>query len=941
MDYKNTVFLPRTEFTMKGRLSTREPEILQYWKELDLYRRLREQGGGREKFILHDGPPYANGHIHIGHAVNKILKDVINRGWQMFGYDAVYVPGWDCHGLPIEWKIEEEYREKKIDKNTIPIDRFRGECRRFAERWIGIQREEFQALGVIGDWRTPYTTMSYQAEATIVEEIHRFIRSGELYRGVKPVLWSVVEKTALADAEIEYKDHTSNAIYVKFPIQEPRELREACVVIWTTTPWTIPGNRAIAYNRRRQYGVYRVDGVQTEGFCRIGERLVVESSRMEAVAEEAGITAWSRLESLSETTLEALSCRHPLYGQGYEFSVGLYSADFVTTEVGSGLVHIAPGHGDDDYRLGLVNGLEMPETVDENGVYYPDVPLFGGRQIYTSRGQTGDADNAVIQALRERGMLLGQNTLTHSYPHSWRSKAPLIFRATPQWFISMERGRLREKALAGIDQTRWIPQESRNRLESMIQTRPDWCISRQRSWGVPLAFFVKKGSDEILADSEVLSRIVEIIRQEGTDAWFTRDPQEFLGNEYRSQEFEQIRDIVDVWFESGSTHSFVLEQRPELEWPASLYLEGSDQHRGWFHSSLLEACATRSCPPYRAVLTHGFVLDEQNRKMSKSLNNALSPQEITRRYGADILRLWVIGSNYFSDLRIGPEILKHQVDLYRRLRNTLRYLLGSLADYSLEERLPLDSLPQFESWVLHRMAEIDDVVRQAVQSCDFHAMLTELYTFCIQDLSAFYFDVRKDVLYCDLPTSTRRRAVRTVLEQVFLNLSAWLAPILCFTAEDAWSHRPEAFKEKEESVHLRRFPLIPPQWRQPFLGERWKQIRSIRRVVTTALEQARAAKLIGSSLQAAVTLSVPSETLRRLLETIDFKDIIITSQLSIVVARVPLEQAFILEERPDIGVTIALAQGDKCERCWKILPEVGANALCQRCEQATLNPVSL
>ncbi len=935
MDYKSTVFLPRTDFPMRGNLPEREPEILKRWQELGLFQRLREAARGREKFILHDGPPYANGAIHIGHALNKILKDVINRSQQMLGKDANYVPGWDCHGLPIEWKIEEKYRAAGKDKDAVPIVEFRRECREFAEHWINVQREEFKRLGVEGDWANPYTTMAYSAEAQIVRELGKFLMNGGLYKGAKPVLWSVVEKTALAEAEVEYHDHVSTTIWVRFPVVKASvpALEGASVVIWTTTPWTIPGNRAVAYGPDFDYCVISVTAVAENSRAAVGERLLLAHDLIEDVLAQAGITGHEVLARFSGRDLAGTVCRHPLHGRGYDFEVRLLPADFVTTEQGTGLVHIAPGHGADDWELGIAHGIEVPQTVAEDGSYYDHVPLFAGRRVLTPEGKKGDADPAVVAALEEAGALLASGKLTHSYPHSWRSKAPLIFRNTPQWFISMAKNGLREKALAAIEETRFIPPQGRTRLYSMIENRPDWVISRQRAWGVPIAIFVHKKTGEPLRDQRVVDRIAEAFETEGADAWFDGDPKRFLGNDYDPEDYEPVTDILDVWFDSGSTHSFVLERRPELKWPASLYLEGSDQHRGWFHSSLLESCGTRGRAPYEAVLTHGFVLDEQGRKMSKSLGNVVSPQQVMKQHGADILRLWVVASDYSEDLRIGPEILKHHADAYRRLRNTLRYLLGALAGFEASERLPEAEMPELERWVLHRLYELDRQVRAACADFTFHTLFTALHTFCAVELSAFYFDVRKDSLYCDAPDSPRRRAARTVLDHLFSCLTAWLAPILCFTAEEAWQHRKDG---REESVHLRLFPEIPAGWRDDRLAAKWETVRAVRRVVTGALELERAAKRIGSSLQAHPVVHVGPEYVDAL-AGIDLAEIAITSSITVIEGPAP-EGAFTLSDVPGVGVVVELAEGEKCQRCWRVLPEVGARTdhpeICNRCADA-------
>jgi isoleucyl-tRNA synthetase len=932
-DYRPTVFLPKTDFPMRGGLPTLEPRLVARWQDMRLYDKLRAASRGREKFVLPDGPPYANGDIHLGHALNKILKDVINRAQQMSGKDAPYVPGWDCHGLPIEWIVEEQYRARNQSKDSVPLAQFRRECREFATRWVEIQKAQFQRLGVIGDWEHPYLTMSFDAEAQIVREIGKFLVNGGLYKGAKPVLWSVVERTALAEAEVEYHDHRSNTVWVRFPILRPSrpELADAAAVIWTTTPWTLPGNRAIAYSADLDYVVLRVEVAAENSRARPGEQLIVAAPLVEEVASRAGIAAHTVAARLPGRALAGSVARHPLRGQGYDFDVPLLAADFVAADTGTGLVHIAPGHGADDWELGQANGLPVPDTVGPDGVYLAHVPLFAGHAVYHSDGKPGDADRVVIAAVEAAGGLLARGTLVHSYPHSWRSKAPLIFRNTPQWFISMSANDLRRKALAAIDATRWIPAQGKNRIHAMVAGKPDWCVSRQRIWGVPIPVFVNRRSGEPLRDGAVVERVAQAVERAGADAWYTTDPQVFLGNQYDAAEWEKVTDIIEVWFDSGSTHAFVLEKRPELRWPASLYLEGSDQHRGWFNSSLIEACGTRGRAPFEAVLTHGFVLDEEGRKMSKSLGNVIAPEDVMKQSGADILRLWVVASDYADDLRIGPEILKHMGEAYRRLRNTLRYLLGALAGFSPQESVPAAAMPELERWVLHRLAELDRSVRQAIADYDFHAMFTALHNFCAVDLSAFYFDIRKDRLYCDAADDPARRATRTVLDRTFDCLARWLAPILCFTAEEAWLARHG--EAPERSIHLELFPEVPHAWHDPQLGARWAELRDLRRVVTGALEVARAGKRIGSSLQAAVEIWVPEPKLA-LLRTVDLAELCITSAAT-ARAGTPPEDAFTLPDAAGIGVVVRLADGARCERCWRVLPEVmqvgGHDDLCRRC----------
>jgi isoleucyl-tRNA synthetase len=952
-DYRDTVFLPKTDFPMRGSLPQQEPKILERWKAMGLYEQLRKQSPGRTPFILHDGPPYANGHLHIGHALNKILKDIVVRSRQMQGFDAPYVPGWDCHGLPIEWKIEEQYRNKGQDKDQVPILQFRAECRAFAEHWKNVQSEEFQRLGVLGDWPHPYSTMTKKAEAQIVREIHKFLQNSLLYKGVKPVMWSVVEKTALAEAEIEYADHTSTTLWIKFPVVKSAntDLHGANIVIWTTTPWTIPANRAIAYGDF-SYSVLTVDAVEEGGLAKPGEKLVIATDLIASFCAMAKIKA-SMVTTLDGKNFPATTCAHPFRGRTgsenyFDYNVTLYHGDFVTTDAGTGFVHIAPGHGEDDFNLGQKYKIKFDETVGDDGRYLPNVKGFAGLYVYKPDGKVGEANGAVIKALIEAGALLAKQNIKHSYPHSWRSKAPLIFRTTPQWFIAMDqqvevagkKATLRELAMQAISDTDWFPSSGENRLRGMIESRPDWCISRQRAWGVPIALFVNKATGETLKDTAVLKRIATAFDEEGADAWYSHKPETFLGNEYNAADYAQVFDIVDVWFESGSTHAFCLDQKsgvsewPNLRWPATLYLEGSDQHRGWFHSSLLESCGTLGRAPFEQVLTHGFILDEQGRKMSKSLGNVTAPQEVIDQMGADILRLWVVASDTSDDLRIGKEILKQIGDLYRRFRNTLRYLLGALDGFTESERLPEAQMPELERWVLHRLQEIDTTVRADLDKYDFNHLLVTLHDFCNTDLSAFYFDIRKDSLYCDRPDSIRRRAARTVMDRIFECLTLWLAPFLCFTADEAWLARRN--NPAEGSIHTQSFPKIPPTWQNDTLAQKWAEIRNLRRVVTGAMELARNEKKIGSSLQAHAHVYM-NQSQKNLLETLDLAELSISSSVTLTVGAVP-SGAFTLKDVEAVGVTIETAQGKKCERCWQVLPEVGQQAdhpdLCNRCHDA-------
>ncbi len=908
MDYKASVFLPRTEFPMRGDLPLREPILLRRWEEMGLWQRLRAAAAGRPSFILHDGPPYANGNLHIGHALNKIHKDVINRAQAMAGRDANYIPGWDCHGLPIEWKVEEKYRAEKKNKDEVPVLEFRRQCREYAQHWLEVQAEEFKRLGVAGDWVNRYATMDFASEAAIAGEIGKFLLNGALYRGLRPVMWSPVEKTALAEAEVEYHDKKDTAIYVKFPAPEPTR-DHASIVIWTTTPWTIPGNRGLAVGADIDYVLMEPTGF-AEGSLARHEKLIVAEALVEDFATKVGITDYAILRRFKGAELEGYKYRHPLYSQdlGYDFTVPVMLGDFVTTEAGTGIVHMAPGHGEDDFVLCRANGIAVPDTVQGDGTYYPSVALFAGLHVYKAAGP-------VCEALKAAGALLHQEDFVHSYPHSWRSKAPLIYRATPQWFIPMDGPEhIREKSLAAIDATKFVPEIGRNRIRSMVESRPDWCISRQRAWGVPIAIFVDKTTHEPLRDAEVMARVVEIFAKEGADAWYARPAQDFLGSKYVAENYEQVMDIVDVWFESGSTHAFVLEARG-LPSPADVYLEGSDQHRGWFQASLLESVGTRGVAPFKAVVTDGFVLDEQGRKMSKSMGNVTAPQEVNDKYGADILRLWVMNSDTSEDLRIGPEILKQQAELYRRLRNTLRWILGSLDGFDEAEKLPEQKFPELERLVLHRLWEINALVWKAVESHDWTGVYPAIHYFCATDLSAFYFDIRKDSLYCDRPDVEKRRACRTVLDILHRCLTAWLAPALPFTAEEAFCSR----FGNEVSVHTGLFPEIPDAWRDDALAEKWVEIRDHRSGVTGAIELMRRTKVIGSSLQAEALLSPEARALLDDLEV--WADICITSGA-----------------KPYLHNAAASAPGDKCERCWRVLEEVGENkthpTLCIRCCEA-------
>ncbi|HWL48034.1 MAG TPA: isoleucine--tRNA ligase [Sphingomonadaceae bacterium] len=933
-DYRDTVFLPKTDFPMKAGLPQKEPAILAKWLEGNLEGQIRESRKGRDQFILHDGPPYANGDMHIGHALNHILKDMVVRTQTLKGKDAPYVPGWDCHGLPIEWKVEEQYRKKKLNKDEVDPVLFRAECRAYAEKWVAVQREQFKRLGVMGDWDDPYLTMKYEAEAAIVAELLKFAETGQLYRGAKPVMWSPVEKTALAEAEVEYEDIVSTQIDVAFEIVESPmpELVGAHAVIWTTTPWTIPVNQAIAYGPDVEYVLVEADGKRLLVAEVLAEHFLARHSR-ESGNPYSG-RAGGNGPRFKGAQLAGTIARHPMHHLGGFFARPrpFLPGDFVTTDSGTGLVHMAPDHGEDDFLLCKANGIDPVFAVEDDGKYRADWLWMGGQGSVIAP-KLNAPDGPICADLREAGGLLAAaHDYPHSYPHSWRSKAKVIFRCTPQWFIPMDRpiadglaprcadeayirahestvATLRETALDAIERTRWVPAKARNRIHAMVEGRPDWVISRQRAWGVPIALYVNRTTGDYLRDHDVNARIVAAFRAGGADAWFTADHAALLGPGRDPADYEPVTDILDVWFDSGSTHAFVIEQRYGAGVRADLYLEGSDQHRGWFQSSLLESCATRGRAPYGAVLTHGFALDGQGRKMSKSLGNVVDPLKVIGESGADILRMWVASTDYFEDVRIGKEILAGTSDAYRKLRNTFRYLLGALDDFGEAERLAVAEMPELERYVLHLLAGLDAELRAATEAFEFNRYIRALTDFANNDLSAFLFDIRKDCLYCDAPATAKRRAYRSVLDSLFHALVRYAAPILCFTAEEVWGTRyPEA-----GSVHLLEWPEVDAGWSDPALDARWRALRALRSEVTAAIEPMRRAKTVGSSLEAVVTAAVPDGW-----APADLAELFI-------VARV---------EAGD-GLRVAVTDDRKCGRCWRHLPEVATDgALCGRCAEA-------
>ncbi|WP_430443262.1 isoleucine--tRNA ligase [Sphingorhabdus contaminans] len=924
-DYRDTVFLPKTDFPMKAGLPQKEPVILARWQEKRLYEELRNRRRGREKFILHDGPPYANGDMHIGHALNHILKDTVVRTQTLLGKDAPYLPGWDCHGLPIEWKVEEQYRKKKLNKDDVDPVEFRAECRAYAQHWVDTQREQLKRLGINGDWDNPYLTMDFQAEATIVSELLKFAESGQLYRGAKPVMWSPVEKTALAEAEVEYEDITSTQIDVAFEITEcpnAPELVGASVVIWTTTPWTIPVNQAIAYGRGIRYllaetkaGRYLIANDLVDQFeARTGLEIL---NKGKFVSRD--IITQERFEGGSEAPfytgkqLTDARARHPMHHLGGFFAKPrpMLAGDFVTTDSGTGLVHMSPDHGEDDFDLCKANGIDPVFAVEGDGKYRADWLWLGGEGSVINP-KFNAPDGPICSALAEAGALINASAdYKHSYPHSWRSKAKVIYRCTPQWFVPMDKampdGTLREKAMTAISQTRWVPEKGQNRITAMVEGRPDWVLSRQRAWGVPITLFVDRKTGQYLNDPAVNARIVAGVRESGVDAWSEDRAQEYLGSDYAVADYERVTDILDVWFDSGCTHVFTLESGrwPDLQWPADLYLEGSDQHRGWFQSSLLQSCGTRGRAPYNAVLTHGFTMDQKGMKMSKSLGNTINPLDLMRDSGADILRLWALTVDFTEDHRIGKEILQGVSDQYRKLRNTFRYLLGALDGYSDAEKVAVADMPELERYMLHLLADMDAKLRQAVDDFDFNSYVRLLTDFANEDLSAFFFDIRKDCLYCDAPTDPKRMAYRTVLDILFHALVRYIAPVLVFTSEEVWQTR---FGADADSVHFSDWPEVPAATDET-LAAKWASIRTSRMVATEQIEPMRREKIVGSSLEVEYTYNG------------DFGD-------------VDLAEVFIVSAVHQGAETSARkTTNHKCGRCWRHLPEVAEDgALCGRCE---------
>ncbi len=905
---KDSLQLPKTAFSMKANLPIKEPDILMQWEKTGLYKRLRQQAKGKEKFILHDGPPYANGHIHMGTALNKILKDMITRFHQMDGKDSIYVPGWDCHGLPIEWKIEEKYKKEKKNKDDVPIKDFRKECRDFASKWIDIHIKEFKRLGVVGDFENYYSTMSFKAEAQIVRELGKFLLDKSLYQGFKPVLWSTVEKTALADAEVEYLDHVSNTIYAAFNVKKTEKefLKNSSIIIWTTTPWTIPANKALAYNSHLDYSLVEIDKQETFN----NKKVVVASDLLDKFVNACKIKNYKKIKTFSGKELKGTFCSHPFKNLGFKYDIPLLDANFVNLEQGTGIVHCAPSHGPDDYNLCLQNNIPSKYTVDDSGKYTKEIPFFENLHIFK-------ADKEIIQKLKDEKMLLSSDTLQHSYPHSWRSKAPLIYRATPQWFISMEKQSLRKKAINSINETIFYPNKGKERLMSMIEGRPDWCVSRQRVWGVPLPIFINKKTNEPLRDEKVISRIAEIYEKEGSDCWFTDDPKRFLGKDYETKDYVQLKDIVEVWFDSGSTHSFVLEPRKDLKWPADMYLEGSDQHRGWFHSSLLESCGTRGKAPFKSILSHGFVVDGKGMKMSKSAGNVISPEDILKNFGADILRVWVSASDYAEDLRIDKTILSQHAESYRKIRNTFRFILGNIQDNFQKvdfSKIKIKDLPELERYILHKIFVLEQDYKENLKNYNFHKMYKDLLNFCTLDLSSFYFDIRKDVLYCDSLKSKKRVDCVKVLNILLECLLRWFAPILVFTTEEI----NNLIDKSKTSIHEKQFPKINQSFKDDLLAEKWKNLYKIKQDANIAIEEKRSNKEIGSSLEAEIEIYTDDKN-HKILKELDLAEYFITSKASLFQNE---------EKNKETLIKVKKSAGEKCPRCWKILEKK-----CARCEE--------
>ena len=922
--YNLTMLLPKTDFGMRGKLPTEEVKMMEFWNNIELWKKLREQSKDKKKFILHDGPPYANGPIHIGTAANKILKDIINRTMQFEGYNSLYVPGWDCHGLPIEWQIEKQYRKKGKKKEDIDIKDFRNECREFAQKWIEEQKKSFIRLFVLADWNKPYTTMAYESEAIILKEFSKFFLNGSLYQGSKPVMWSPIEKTALAEAEIEYHDIDSTSIYVAFKVKNsPNKLLEnTSVIIWTTTPWTIPGNRAIAFGDSIDYCIFKVQ--ESKNNLIKDNKYLVAKSLLEEVCDRCNISKFELIKEIKGEELGNTICHHPFSKIGFDYDVPMLKAEFVEDSEGTGFVHIAPCYGEDDYYLALDNNIIIKDIVKDDGCYRDNTPVFSGIHVFK-------AHLSVIEKLKEQNELLGSREYRHSYPHSWRSKKPIIYRTTPQWFISMKTNNLKDKAMQGIEDTKWIPKSSKNRIQSMVENRPDWCVSRQRAWGVPLTIFINKNTGEPLKDEKVMERIIEDVKRKGSDVWLSENPLKYLEKDYNPDDYYAVKDILDVWFDSGTSHAFVLENN-NLSWPADLYLEGTDQHRGFFQSSLLAACGTRGRAPYKSVITHGFVLDGKGRKMSKSLGNVINPEDIIKKSGADVLRLWVATTDYSDDMKIGDEVLSNLNDNYRRIRNTFRFILGNIGSAEIDFSFNYSELEEIDKFILARLYELETIRKKSLNEYAFHIFYKALFEFCSVDLSSFYFDISKDTLYCnDIEDNIRINKIK-VLFQILEKLTTWYAPVLCHTMEEVW----QKFKtENIESVHLKVFKNPDNIWNNVNLLEKWENIKKIRKVINTAIEIARNEKKLGSSLEANVVLITKEKSILESIKSIEMHNVCIVSSFVVLDNKDKIDDNFIStfsNKEKNVEVFVYKTKYEKCLRCWQYKKEVSINkGLCERC----------
>ncbi len=924
MTYKDTLLLPKTDFPMKANLAQREPEILKEWDEKNIYKKIIDNSSNKKKFVLHDGPPYANGHIHMGHVLNKVLKDIVVKSKSMFGYQSPYVPGWDCHGLPIEHNIEKELGKNK--KNMMSKGEFRKLCREYAEKYINIQRDEFKRLGVFGDWDNPYLTMNYKYEADILRELGKFVEKNLVYKQKKPVYWCPSCKTALAMAEVEYQDDKSDSIYVKFDFisdlasEDKIFLGKAVsAIIWTTTPWTIPANLAVCVNPNFDYA-----------FIQVKERevYIVAKDLAESLMKKFGIEGYKIIKTVKGKELEGYILAHPLYDRESPIILG----EHVTLEAGTGLVHTAPGHGDEDYAVGMKYHLPIYSPVDSDGRFDANIEYFGGMR-------TDEANPKIIEMLKNRNMLIKLEEIVHSYPHCWRCKSPIIFRATEQWFISIDKDKLRERSLREIDNTKWIPSWGKNRIYSMMETRPDWCISRQRDWGVPIALFKCKKCGKVQYDKKLIDLVADKMEKYGADVWFEKEAEYFLPEDYTcscgSKEFEKESDILDVWFDSGTSHAAVLERRKELKWPADMYLEGSDQHRGWFHSSLLESVGTRDRAPYDSVLTHGFVVDAKGRKMSKSLGNVIAPDKIIKKYGAEILRLWVSATDYRDDVRLSDEIMRRLVDNYRKIRNTIRFLLGNLNDFNDSKAVAYNDMEEIDRWVLAETEMLKERVREAYEDYDFHIIYRSMANFCITILSSFYLDILKDRLYCEKKDSIKRLSAQTAMSEILRVIVLYMAPILSFTSEEAYSY----MKGSKESVHMEEFVALNDNYKNSELVEKWKVLRQLKEVTDKALELARSKKLIGNSLEADIYVDIKDRDFKAIIDKVDkdsLSDICIVSHFNMGSIDDFIERYY--DEDKKIEVYVARAKGKKCERCWKFDESVGDNDsgenICRRCYNA-------